>query len=331
MQFSEVKIVVARENIVTAMSGSQGNVKLFADVFMKKLHNPGSIDDPGTGKISKEISEFTFSPDSDTDPDGLMHLRLYIPEEVKNVRGIYCYIHGWQDSSIEMVEYEPLRKYVAGKKFALLTFNMKGMYTNQASGNRSWSGEAFLQGLKTLARISGHDEIKDAPLLFKGHSAGGQFAYHFTLEHPERVIAFAAVKGGYHSNAPAGKAAEVPALMIVGEKDRDYRISNLTEIFKTNRKERAPWSLAMEPGAKHEHVSNKFVHSFFDAVIPIRLPVKDKNQVQKLRTIKMSSAWLGSSENLKVSSYENFRGDRSKASWLPSKEFAKVWIRFIKK
>lgn len=80
---------------------------------------------------------------------------------------------------------------------------------------------------------------------------------------PERVIAFITIKGGYHSLSLAGDAIKVPGYMFIGENDLDYRITNLTTIFETNRPMGALWTLAMEPDAGHSRVSYEIIHSFF--------------------------------------------------------------------
>lgn len=278
-----------------------------------------------------EIFNYSFTPEPDIDLWGLLELKLYIPRSIKRIRGIYCYVPGWQGSSMVMIKNKQLRSYVENKGFALMTFTTEGEYTSREEGITKWSGNAFLDGLAKLAEKSGHPEIKNAPLLFNGHSAGGQFGYHFTLLHPEQVIAFVTIKGGLHTLDPAAEAIKVPAFMVIGEKDEEYRKSNLTAIFKKHRQQGALWSLAMQPNAKHNHVDDAIKHAFFDAVIPLRLPESmNLKGLAKLKTLDESSAWLGDSHSIKVAPYLDYPGDSKQASWLPNEEFAQVWLSFIR-
>lgn len=279
-----------------------------------------------------EIFDYSYTPDPNVDIWGLLELKLYIPSSITWVRGIYCYVPGWQGSSMVMLGKKSLRTYVEEKGFALMTFTTEGEYTSREEGISRWAAKAFLDGVKELAAKSGHPEVEHAPLLFNGHSAGGQFGYHFTLLQPERVIAFVTIKGGLHSLTPAGDAAQVPGFMVIGEKDEEFRKANLTTIFKKHRKQKALWSLAMHRNSKHEPVRDDLKHVFFDAVIPLRLaaPVAE-DSIPRLKAIDESAAWLGNSESFTIKSYDNYQGDKSKASWLPNEEFAKSWLEFIKK
>lgn len=279
---------------------------------------------------ANEIFEYSFSPDPNIDIWGLMELKLYIPSSVKRVRGIYCYVPGWQGNSMVMMSNKSLRAYVENRGFALMTFIMEGEYTSKEEGISKWSGMAFLNGLMELAIKSGHPEIENAPLLFNGHSAGGQFGYHFTLLKPEQVIAFVTIKGGLHALRPAGAAIHVPAFMVIGEHDERHRKTNLTGIFNTHRPQRALWSLAMDPDSRHDPVNDSIKHAFFDAVIALRLPEMDSpNGPTKLKKVDEAAGWLGNSDTFSISSYEAYIGDSLKASWLPDKDFAKVWLKFI--
>lgn len=293
------------------------------DVAWITMEEP--TDTPGS-----ELFTFTHIPDPNTDLWGLLEMQLYIPQSLERIRGIYCYVPGWQGSSMVMIKNKPLRRYVESKGFALMTFTMEGEYTSREEGISSWSGEAFLDGLKKLARKSDHPEIEHAPLLFNGHSAGGQFGYHFTLMHPERVIAFITIKGGLHSSSPAGNATQVPAFMVIGENDEEYRKSNLTNIFNTHRQQKALWAIAIQPNSKHDHVDDAIKHAFFDAVIPLRLPESATTHTTiKLKQVQKSGGWLGNAENFSISSYADYQGDRKKTSWLPNKRFAQLWLHFI--
>lgn len=277
-----------------------------------------------------EIYEYQYTPPESVDPSGFVHYRIYIPDSTHVLKGVYCYVPGWQGNSLYIVNNLNYQRYVEEKDFALMGLQMLGDYTNYYTGISLWSGEALINALKQLSLLSGHSELEYSALLFNGHSAGGQFSYHFTQWKPERVIAFVTIKGGYHSLSPAGKAIRIPGYMFIGENDLDYRIINLTTIFETNRSLGALWTLAMEPNGGHGRVSEEIIHSFFDQIIPMRLPeTMPKDTIPQLTEINEEIGWLGDRETYLIDAYPEYTGDKSRACWFPNEKIAIEWQYFI--
>ena len=276
-----------------------------------------------------QVYEYEFTAPANIDRDGYARYKIYIPESVEKVRGIYCYVPGWQGSSLGMINNIEYQKYVEEKGFAFMCFNMVGSYTNYYQGVTLWSGDALVQALTKLSEISGHPELKYSAMLFNGHSAGGQFAYHFTQYKPERVIAFVTIKGGYHSLSSAGSAVNVPGYMFIGENDESHRIDNLSGIFKTNRKYNALWCLAMEPNAGHGRVDEAIIHSYFDEIIPLRLPdIIPLNNFPVLKSVQQQKGWLGNPDTHSISSFDEYGNSKKSACWFPSEKIAKEWQLF---
>ncbi len=276
------------------------------------------------------IYEYQYTPPASIDSNGFAHYKIYIPDNIDTIKGIYCYLPGWQGSSLNIVDDSLYKEYAEEKNMALMGFRMLGAYTNYELGISLWSGEAFINALDTLSVLCGHPEIKYSALLFDGWSAGGQFSYHFTQWKPERVIAFVTIKGGYHSLSPAGDAIHVPGYMFIGENDLDYRIINLTTIFESNRPLGALWALAMEPDAGHERVSFEIIHSYFDQIIPLRIPVViPTDTIPTLIEIDEEIGWLGDRETYIIDYYPDFTGDITKACWFPNEIIAEQWRNFV--
>jgi len=276
------------------------------------------------------VYEYQYTPPANIDSNGFAHYKIYIPDNIDTIKGIYCYLPGWQGSSLNIVDDSLYKEYAEEKNMALMGFRMLGAYTNYELGISLWSGEAFISALDTLSVLSGHAEVKYSALLFDGWSAGGQFSYHFTQWKPERVIAFVTIKGGYHSLSPAGDAINVPGYMFIGENDLDYRIINLTTIFETNRPLGALWALAMEPDAGHERVSHEVIHSYFDQVVPLRLPEEiPSDTIPTLIEIDEETGWLGNRETYIIDYFPDFTGDITKACWFPNEIIAEEWQNFV--
>jgi len=277
-----------------------------------------------------QVYEYQFTPPASVDSNGFAHYKIYVPEDVDTIKGIYCYLPGWQGSTLNTVYNLDYQEYAREKDMALMCFRMLGAYTNSILGISLWSGEALINGLAALADSSGHPEIENSALLFDGWSAGGQFSYHFTQWKPERVIAFVTMKGGYHSLSPAGDAIHVPGYMFIGENDLEYRIINLTTIFETNRPFGAIWALAMEPDAGHNRVTNEIIHPYFDHIVPMRLPEEiPVNTIPTLLEIQEDTGWLGDRGNYEIAYYPDFTGDITKASWFPNETIAQQWQNFV--
>jgi hypothetical protein len=95
-----------------------------------------------------------------------------------------------------------------------------------------------------------HPEPNDAALALSGWSAPGNFATTAAL-HPERTVAFIR----YHSHlreAPLDVNAlkQIPALFIAGGKEEVAGTDDAEALWKRGRSVDAPWTFAIEPGAR---------------------------------------------------------------------------------
>ncbi len=281
-------------------------------------------------EVYADIYSFQFTPPEDVDSTGFAHYKLYVPDGIQSIKGVYCYVPGWQGNSTDVVNDTLFVNYASRHELGLMGFEMLGNYTNPDNGASLWSADALLLALDSLSVLSGHSEIKFAPLLFHGHSAGGQFSYHFTLLYPERVIAFVTMKGGYHMSGSAGDAVKVPGYLFIGENDRDYRVSNLTSIFTENRPDGAVWALAKEPGTGHERVSNTLIHSYFNAILPMRLKKNISYHLPvSLISINPTTGYLGNRVSGTIHSFAAYPYDKQKACWFPNEKIALEWQDFI--
>jgi len=193
-------------------------------------------------------------------------------------------------------------------------------YANAGQG----SGQALLDALKLFAERSGRREIEKSMLLLFGHSAGGQFSYEFACWKPERALAFGACKGGvYYTHLAPKETREVPGLLVIGEKDLEFRVLSLKGIFALNRRAGAKWALAEEPGAGHEPGrSLELAAAFFESAL--RLRRKPKGWKSAAGTL---GARYGSLRGFKLRKDGELQDDESLA-WLPDADFALRWKEF---
>ena len=254
--------------------------------------------------------------------------RLWLPDNVQQVRGLFVLVPGYQRDGLDLVNEPRWQQLATRWNFGLLGCTLrdeKGAYYLADKG----TGRALLEALAKLAVQSKHPELKEAPLAMWGHSAGGQFNYNFTAWAPERVISFVAVKGAYYQAATDARSRSVPALFFTGEKDETTRIQNITDVFQTNRRQGAVWCLAVERNEGHGVGKTlDLALAFFDAVIPLRL---DTNTPRKsgLRSINDVSAWLGNLSSYEIASASTYQQSPLEAAWLPNEATAQKWKEFV--
>lgn len=150
--------------------------------------------------------------------------RMWIPEGVKNIRGILIRQHGCGEEAIKngLIHANDLQWQALAKKhqMALLgtelrNFELCAQWVNINGG----SDIALLKALKTLGRQSNHPEIATAPWALWGHSGGGFWSTNMLLKYPERILLVIARSGGYSFMQWNPKVIDVPCLWAAGIND----------------------------------------------------------------------------------------------------------------
>ncbi len=280
----------------------------------------GSLVTPARGAVH-DVS----APPLPGDTYGVADFRLYVPDGVTTVRGIYAHLDPYLVDSRGVVEDPQLRALCEASSFALLGALLDSRHMDTGIG------DAVLRALADAAAVSGHPELAWSPLYFDGWSWGGQFAYHFTVWRPDRVLGFVTQKGGLHDTGPAGDAIRVPGYLIIGEDDAAYRIANLTGIFLAHRPLGARWCLAMHPGAGHERVTDRaLLDGIFAAAVARRLPaVTPPDGPVVLRDLPETSGWLGERATARIGAHACFAAPADTACWFPSRDVARGWQDFV--
>lgn len=198
----------------------------------------------------------------------------------------------------------------------------------QAVRNASLGGaEGVLTILNELARETGRAELRDAKLLFGGHSAAASFGTTFAAMHPTRTVAFVRYRT-HLRGLPVDLAtiARIPALIMAGEKDTTAGVEDSETLWKSGRNLVAPWTFAIEPGGTHGSFeelrnSNELAIPWVAAVIEQRLS-KDGTD---LRPVDEAAGWLASTTSGETAPAESFKGPKKEASWLPNEASLRGW------
>jgi hypothetical protein len=158
-------------------------------------------------------------------------------------------------------------------------------------------------------------------------SAGGQFNYEFAAWKPERVIAFVVNKGGIYYTALTPRATrEVPAMLFIGGKDLESRISTISGLFALNRRGGALWALAEEPAAAHVVGRSRDMSIiFFDDVLPLRLAAGPS----PLKPLNEKSGFIGDSKAKTIQPVGESPAPNYPTAWLPSDRVAKAWQALV--
>ena len=258
--------------------------------------------------------------------------RLWIPRDAGTLRGALILVPGSNGDGRAQAQDTVWQAFATKQKLALVGVrftdkphdqNFIEDYVNVSHG----SGQALLDMLGKFATRVQHPELANAPLLFFGMSAGGQFNYEFAAWKPERVVAFVVNKGGIYYTALTSRATRaVPALLYVGGKDLESRVSTISGLFALNRRGGALWALAEEPAAGHiVGRSRDMSIIFFEDVLPLRLG----DASSSLKPLNEKSGFVG---DYKAKTFEPI-GEKPApnypTAWLPSERVAKAWQAMI--
>jgi hypothetical protein len=263
------------------------------------------------GIAAKGAAEAGLSWDF-TERDQRRGMLLWLPDPAKPVRALLLWGNGPGLSAKHVALREDLQAFGAANRVAVI--GMDGYDQNMPV-----SGPAIHDGLKALAALSRHPELETAPILFSGHSMGGQIAYEYNAWNPERVIAFTVSKGGvyFHPNAPE-RARANPGVLVAGETDMESRVAAIHRLFDSNRPAGARWSLEIEEGIAHD----------FGASLPLFL-LHFQHALDR-PPAGGSRAWLADNATwqdgiTRIFPAGGFPGEATRSSWLLDEDVAYVY------
>jgi hypothetical protein len=272
---------------------------------------------------------------------------LFLPREVSQFRAVIVVIN-WGPLSQYLYEDPQWRKLSEALASSLLHVRIShigsGAKTRVTPGGRivpdlapvtrpernaalDGVADAFLTLLGRFAEETGHQELKVAPMLLWGHSAGGSFGATFAALHPGRTIAFVR----YHTHQRGlpldmKVVTQIPALLFAGRNDETAGVEDIQELWMSGRSMGAPWTFALRSDAPHRSVealkkANDLAIPWITAVIRQRVTPSGTG----LRPVSDSAAWIGDHKTLEIASHGSFSGSKTDASWLPDETSARAW------
>jgi hypothetical protein len=268
---------------------------------------------------------------------------LWIPEGLKNVRGIIVHQHGCGEGSNKgaVTAADDLHWQALARKWDCAL--MGPVIHQPEKGNcRMWcdprngSDKVFLRALEDLAAKSGHPEVATAPWCLWGHSGGGFWASIMQALYPKRIVAiwFRSGTGYTYWQKPEDPKQErqIPEVVLPpeaygipmvanpgvkenGDKRFNTAWTGAVAMFKDYRSKGAPIAFAPDPLTSHQTGDMRYAClAFFDACLALRLPEKGN----ELRAI-----------NPKDGVERRTPGVDIAAGWMPA-AFAPAWEQYVR-
>lgn len=209
---------------------------------------------------------------------------LLVPRKVDQPRYILVLVPGFNGDGRRLLQHRQWGVFAETTGGAILACTFKALpeqtpeeisnYVHYAAAQHG-SGAALENAIEQLDALDTAHSFKGLPLLVYGHSAGGQFAYGFSCHNPNRMVGFAAAKGGYYYPEPVAGTYEVPGLVISGEQDLARRRKEIRALFESHRRHGAPWCW-MEDAEGHGTARTlDVIIPYFRELLRIRLPSGD--------------------------------------------------------
>ena len=253
--------------------------------------------------------------------------RLWIPQGGGLLKSLVVLVPGSNGEGRRMADDTLWQSFATRNHAAILATRFtdkphdQGFIEDYVNVSRG-SGQALLDAIDSLSVRAKHPELKNAPLLLWGMSAGGQFNYEFTAWKPERVAAFVVNKGGIYYSALVPRAArDVPGLLFIGGKDLESRIAAISGLFALNRRGGALWALTEEPSVGHVVARSAALGAmFFEDVLALRL-----DDSGTLKRLAEKDGWYGDIHSKTITPVGTQKAPAAPTAWLPSERLARAW------
>lgn len=256
--------------------------------------------------------------------------RIWVPDSnnVDNLDAILILLNHFNGSSLGMILSDEWQEYAINNNVGLMGVRLKktdgGTYTDASLG----SGQALITALDSLTGKHNIPKFSKLPFLLKGYSAGGMFSYYFSAFMPDRVIAFANIRGLSITDT-RNDNNHIPGIFLIAENDSPQGNARVIEIVNYKRKLNSLWSFAIEKNKDHFgdlKASDELSKSFLSTALKKRLNPNSNNLIQ----IQNNSGWLGNNTTKLISSYDNYPFEKISASWFIDESFANAWVGYQK-
>jgi hypothetical protein len=263
---------------------------------------------------------------------------LWVPKpgDVSKLKAILVLAHHSNSNALGLAYEKEWQDFARANDVALMAVHLENLDPNISlddlySDARNGSGAALIMALEAITARNNISTVATLPFLFRGYSAGGMFSYNFSAFKPDRVIAFANIRGWY-MNPTTTINNGIPGLFMIAELDTEKHeniipAQRMKEIVQAKRKQNAVWSYAIEPHVDHFDNLTKS-----DSLLRLFLASALKMRVQSgsnvLLPVTETSGWLGNHDSKAVFPYATYPQTKNEAAWLIDEPFANEWIKY---
>lgn len=258
-----------------------------------------------------------------------VRFRGWVPESETPLRGTLVLIPGRHGDGRGMADNAEWQQLAADVGFAIVAcqFSDGEPFPYQTDKSGEVPG-AIDKAVATLAGLSGHPELEKAPLAFWGTSAGSNVSAMYCLHNPSRVAAFASSKGTF---GPGGdnnpRRDDIPMLFAIGQADKPDWVEGSVAHVEAGIGRRAPWTLALHPTEGHGVGASQVLSMvFLKSAIEARLGGSNPRGLER---VSRTSGILANPETMEFFPANQYRGNRSKAVWLPDEAAAEAWKTYL--
>lgn len=301
-------------------------ILIFASIYGCQHVEPDQVNSSNE-PIGEFIDEWTFKINpAPTDNFDVAEFRLWIPENTENLQAVLILLNSYNSNGLSLANTQHWQDFASDQNLAIVAVHFRSINAACYGEASSGSGKALLTALDTLANIHDLAYISSLPFLLRGYSAGGVFSYYFSQFKPDRVVAYANIRGG-GVDISSTKNEGVPGIMLIGDLDSQFSINEISRTVLAKRKNGALLSFAIKPNEDHFSdltESDELVKLFFASTIPKRLSLESI----VLKEINENTGWLGNNITNEIFHFDTYPGSTQDASWLISEEFAITWEKF---
>lgn len=336
----------------------------FAFLFCSVLAAVGVVPKAAYAAEGQEVFEKTFyAPEKPGFGQLAMDVewRIWIPSDVKTLRGVVVHQHGCGDGSGKgaiTAVYDLQWQELARKHDCALI----APYYKQGSFDcamwcdpRNGSGQSLLDALDYFAETSEHEELTRVPWALWGHSGGGHWVGSMCQLYPMRIVG-AWLRSGCPDTVgltfdelPMNEdVLNVPMMLNLGKFEADFAVpiwNSCLPYFAKMRANGAKIGLIVDPKTSHETGNSRLpAIRFLDECLATRLP-KEAGSGEIVRSCegvvlpidKISDAEISSrpedipnSSNASVAMYDTAqrREFLKHGLWFMNEEYVDVWRNY---
>ena len=254
------------------------------------LRRVPTVEAPAPNVQGREFAAAVSLPRQDLRVTG----QLFVADATARVRAIIV-VPEWGAGDRFYPHPTIRRVLVEGESVGILRVEFATLTEPIARNPRYDTADAIVTLLDRLAQDAGRPELRQAPLLFWAHSAGGGVGPAFAARYPARTVGFVQYHTGSGLVVDPADLKAIPALHLKGGLDTSV-LGDAELLWRAGRAAGAPWTFSLDPDATHGG-EEPFVRSqlltipWMQAVLRLRVPA-DGGALRPITVAPGPANWL---------------------------------------